>query len=128
MALPTGVTGSVGALVNHYNLQDAMAQLNLSSDPVKAGSKVDMGSVTTPLDDETRKLFQELVDGFNDRFRDRIARRRPRMTLDDWQAIDDGRVISAPKALAHHLVDKVGYVHEAIAEAERLGGRAGRRS
>jgi protease IV len=125
VALPTNLTGSLGALVNHYNLQDAMAQLNLTSDPIKAGPLVDMGSVTAPLDEPTRKLLQEIVDGFRDRFRDRVATRRPRMTPDDWKTIDDGRVVSAPKALAHHLVDRLGYVHEAIAEAERLGGVSG---
>ncbi len=46
VALPTSLTGAIGALINHYNLQDAMAQLNLTADPVKAGPMVDMGSVT----------------------------------------------------------------------------------
>ncbi len=122
VALPTGVTGSVGALLNHYNLQDAMAQLNLTADPVKAGPLVDMGSVTSPLDDEARRLLQELVDGFRDRFRDRVAERRAGMTPQDRALIDDGRVVSAPRALALHMVDRVGYVHEAIAEAEGLAG------
>jgi protease-4 len=125
VALPTSLTGSLGAIVNHYNLQDAMAQLNLTSDPIKAGPLVDMGSVTAPLDDATRKLLQEIVDGFRDRFRDRIAARRPQMIADDWKSIEDGRVVTAPKAMGHHLVDRVGYVHEAIAEAERLSGVSG---
>jgi protease-4 len=125
VALPTSLTGSLGALVNHYNLQDAMAQLNLTSDPIKSAPLIDMGSVTVPLDEETRKLLQEIVDGFRDRFRDRVASRRPKMNADDWKAIDDGRVVSASKALGLHLVDRLGYVHEAIAEAERLSGVSG---
>jgi len=125
VALPTSLTGSLGALINHYNLQDAMAQLNLIADPVKAGPMVDMGSVTAPLDDEARKLLQEVADGFRDRFRDRVASRRPAMTAADLKAIEDGRIISAPRALGLHMVDRLGYVHEAIAEAERLGGTAG---
>lgn len=125
IALPTGLTGSLGALINHYNLQDAMAQLNLTADPVKSGPMVDMGSVVAPLDDESRKLLQEIADGFGDRFRDRVARRRPEMTPDDLRAIGDGRVVSAPRALGLHMVDRLGYVHEAIAEAEKLAGIAG---
>ncbi len=120
VALPTCLTGSVGAVFNHYNLQDAMGQLNLTADPVKSGPRVDMGSVTEPLDDETRRLLQELADGFRDRFRDRVAARRPAMSAADRALIEDGRVVSAPKALGLHLVDRLGYVHEAIAEAERL--------
>ena len=125
VALPTSLTGSLGALINHYNLQDAMAQLNLTADPVKAGPMVDMGSITKPLDDDARALLQEVADGFRDRFRDRVATRRPAMTEADRLAIDDGRVVPAPRALKLHMVDQIGYVHEAIAEAERLGGTAG---
>ena len=38
MAQPTAITGGIGAIFNHVNLQDAMAQLNVVTDPVKAGS------------------------------------------------------------------------------------------
>ncbi len=125
IALPTSITGSLGVIINHFNLQDAMSQLNLSFDPVKSGPRIDMGSVATPLDDETRKLLQEIADGFRDRFRQRVATRRPGMTAADFQAIDDGRVVPATRALALHMVDRVGYVHEAIAEAERLAQISG---
>ena len=123
--LPTGLTGSVGSILNHYNMRDAMSQLNLVADPVKAGSKVDLGSITEPLDDESRKLLQEMADGYRDRFRDRVADRRKSMTPGDFRIIDDGRVVSAPQAWKLHLVDRLGYVHEAIAEAERLAGTSG---
>lgn len=125
VALPTSLTGSVGAILNHYNMRDAMSQLNLVADPVKSGSKVDLGSITEPLDDESRGLLQEMADGYRDRFRDRVAARRKRMTPDDFRSIEDGRVVSAPKALALHMVDRLGYVHEAVAEAERLAGISG---
>jgi len=124
VALPTGLTGSIGAIINHYNLQDAMSQLNLVADPIKAGPRVDLGSVTRPLDDESRRVLQEMADGYRDRFRDRIARHRPRLTPTDFEAVADGRIVAAPKALALHLVDELGYVHEAIAAAERLAGLA----
>ena len=37
VAHPTALTGGLGVVFNHYNLQDAMAQLNLVADPIKAG-------------------------------------------------------------------------------------------
>ncbi len=125
VALPTGLTGSVGSIINHYNMQDAMSQLNLVADPVKAGARVDLGSITEPLDDEGRRLLQEMADGYRDRFRDRVAAKRKAMTPDDFRAIEDGRIVSAGKALSLHMVDRLGYVHEAIAEAERLAGTSG---
>lgn len=120
IAHPTTVTGGIGAILNHDNLQDAMGQLGVVPRPVRSAPKVDMGTVLAPLDDETEAILKEMVDGFADRFRDRVARRRPAMTDDDWKAIEDGRVVTAPKALKLHMVDRIGYVHEAIEDAERL--------
>lgn len=125
IALPTSITGGIGALVNHANLQDAMAQLNVRLEPVKSGELVDMGSVTAPLPDDVRGLFQEMADGFRDRFAERVARCRPAMTRPDREAIRDGRIVAAPRALALHLVDRLGYVDDAIAEAEGLAGATG---
>lgn len=120
VALPTTITGGIGALVNHANLEDAMAQFNIRIDPVKAGELVDMGSVTKPLPDNVRTLFQEMADGFRDRFMARVAQCRPAMTPGDCRAIADGRIVAATRALALHMVDRLGYVDDAIAEAERL--------
>ena len=38
VALPTSITGGVGAIVNHANLQDAMAQFNIRVETIKAGA------------------------------------------------------------------------------------------
>jgi len=125
MALPTCITGGVGALVNHANLQDAMAQLNVRVEPIKAGNLIDMGTVTEALSDDARALFQEMANGFRDRFAARVAQCRPGMTAADRKVIEDGRIVAAPRALQLHMVDSLGYVEDAIVEAERLAGFRG---
>lgn len=120
VAHPTTLTGGVGVIFNHFNLQDAMAQLNVLTAPVKAGSNIDMGSVTQPLDSKTRELLQEMADGFRKRFADRVVQRRPALTSEDQKAYADGRVVAASKALSLHLVDRLGYIHDAIQEAQQL--------
>ncbi len=125
VAHPTGLTGGLGVLFNHFNLQDAMAQLNVTTDPVKAGEKIDMGTVTAPLDDATRSLIQQMADAYRDHLQNLVKRRRPAMTEKDRQSLADGRVVLASQALAMHLVDRLGYVDDAIAEAERAAGTSG---
>jgi protease IV len=125
VAHPTALTGGLGVVFNHYNLQDAMAQLNLVADPVKSGAKIDMGTVTAPLDDETRAMLQTMADAYRDHLQRRVKERRAVMTTQDHQAVRDGRVMLASQALALHLVDRLGYVHDAIAEAEHQAGVAG---
>lgn len=127
IAHPTAIVGGLGAIVNHYNLRDAMATFNVTHDPVKAGPLVDMGSITTelPEDSEARKLLQQMADGFRDRFLARVSRGRPTMTEGDRRTLADGRVVAAPSALATHLVDALGYLDDALIEAGRRGGCPG---
>jgi protease-4 len=120
VALPTSITGGVGAIVNHANLQDAMAQFNVRVETIKAGPLVDMGAVTEPLPDEVRKLFQDMANGFRDRFVRRVSAGRPAMTEADRRLVADGRVVAAPQALALHMIDAHGYLDDALADAERL--------
>jgi len=124
VAHPTALTGGIGVVFNHVNLQDAMAQLNVSDDPVKAGTLIDMGSVTKPLEPQTRELLQEMADGFRQRFLDRVTRRRPELTAADRRTLADGRVVAASRALKLHLVDRLGYIEDALGEAEHLAGVA----
>lgn len=125
VAHPTSLTGCLGAVFNHYNLQDAMGQLNIVASPVKSGELVDMGSVADRMPDEVRVLLQETADEFHDRFLKRVAGRRPTMTADALSNLSDGRVVSAARALELGLVDRLGYIHDAIDEAERLAGVSG---
>jgi protease IV len=125
VAHPTALTGGLGVVFNHYNLQDAMAQLNLVADPVKSGSKIDMGTVTAPLDDETRALLQQMADSYRDYLHGRVKARRPTISAAEFQSIRDGRVVLASQAQALHLVDRLGYLEDAIAEAERRAGVSG---
>jgi protease IV len=125
VAHPTALTGGLGVVFNHCNLQDAMAQLNLVADPVKSGARIDMGTVIAPLDQETRALIQKMADAYRDHLHRRVKARRGAMTAHDQQLAGDGRVLLASQAMDLHLVDRLGYLHNAIAEAERLAGIAG---
>jgi protease-4 len=125
VAHPTALTGGLGVVFNHYNLQDAMAQLNVVADPVKSGSKIDMGTVTSPLDEPTRTMLQQMADAYRDHLQRRVKLGRSAMTALDQHEISDGRVLLASRALALHLVDRLGYLHTAIEECEGLTGVSG---
>ncbi len=125
VAHPTALTGGLGVIFNHYHLKDAMQQLGITPNDVKSGDKIDMGTVSKTLDPATRQLLQQMADSYRERLQNRVKERRTAMTPQDLQAIEDGRVVLAADALNLHLVDRLGYVHEAIDEAERLVGVSG---
>ena len=122
VAHPTALTGGLGVVFNHFNLEDAMAQLNVVSDPVKSGENIDMGTVTRVLDDNMRPLLQKMADSYREHLERKIKERRTTMTAQDQQTLKDGRIVVASEGLALHLVDRIGYLHDAIALAEQISG------
>lgn len=124
VAHPTSLTGGIGVIFNHVNLQDAMAQLNVRDESIKSGPLIDMGSVTKPLEPQTQQLLQEMADGFRQRFLERVTKRRPELTDADRRTLADGRVVAGSRAVNLHLVDRLGYIEDALEEAEKLAGVA----
>jgi protease-4 len=121
VAHPTTVTGAIGCILNVYNLQDLMAQFNILGVPIKAGQNIDLGSPIKALDDDHRKLLQDMADEFHQRFRDVVLKQRPAVDSDK-ESTFDGRVFTAPTALRLKLIDEVGYLDRAVQIANRLAG------
>jgi len=119
IAHPTTVTGAIGCILNVYNLEDLMGQFNIVGVPVKAGKFVDMGSPVKAMDDESRAMLQEMADEFHARFKEVVLRARPQVSADQ-ESTFDGRVFTARKAVELGLVDRVGYLDDAIAQARAL--------
>ncbi|HEX4141932.1 MAG TPA: S49 family peptidase [Pirellulales bacterium] len=121
VAHPTSVIGGIGVILNLYNLRDTMAQFNVIGVPVKAGKKIDLGSPIDAIDEEGRKILQDMADQFHDRFRDIVLQNRKRVAADDPTNFD-GRVFTASQAVDRGLADSIGYLNNAIDAAAHLAG------
>lgn len=121
IAHPTTVTGGIGCILNVYNLQDLMAQFNILGVPIKAGSNIDLGSPIKELSDEKRKLLQDMADEFHGRFRDVVLKGRPNVDGDQASTFD-GRIFTARQAQELQLIDRIGYVDDAVEIAQSMAG------
>ena len=119
VAHPTTVTGGIGVILNHYNMQDSMAQFNVVGAPIKAGKNIDLGTPIAPLGDEQRKMLQAMADEFHERFKNVVAQGRPEVNL-DLKTNFDGRVFTAEQARERRLIDSVGYLDDAINTAREM--------
>jgi protease-4 len=117
VAHPTTVTGAIGCILNLYNLQDLMAQFNIVGVPIKAGTNIDLGSPIKSMTDEQRRLLQTMADEYHGRFKSVVIDRRPSVdgTL---ESTFDGRAFTAQQALELRLIDRIGYLDNAIAVAK----------
>jgi len=122
VAHPTTVTGGIGVVLNLYNLEDAMNVLNIVSQAVKSGDRIDLGTVTRALKPEEEALLKEMTNEFYDRFRDAVCRQRRQVDAADKTTFD-GRVFTASQALKRGLVDRIGYLDEALDLAREQAGQ-----
>jgi protease-4 len=124
LAHPTSVTGGIGVILNLYNLRDLMAQFNILSQEIKAGKLIDMGTPTRNLSDEARELLQKMADEYHQRFVSVVRQARPKVSADDATTFD-GRVFIAREGQERGLIDRIGYLDDAVALAGELGHQPG---
>ncbi|MBE7414772.1 MAG: signal peptide peptidase SppA [Deltaproteobacteria bacterium] len=123
IAQPTTVTGSIGVVALSVNASGLMEKLGITNQTVKSGEMKDLGSPIRPMTEEERRVLQAVIDGLFERFLDQVIEGRPgRFTREELRAISDGRILTAPQALDHKLVDSIGYLDDAIEAAKEAAG------
>jgi protease-4 len=121
-AEPTTWTGSIGVIIPHFDLSNTLGVFGVKDDSISSGPLKQMGTPTKPMTPEVQKLLQELVDDSFKGFKQVVMSGRPRFK-DDPAALDavaTGQIFTANQALEHGLVDKIGFVEDAIERATEL--------
>jgi protease-4 len=121
VAHPTALTGGVGVIINLYNLGETMRWANVLDQSLKAGEHIDMGTVAQALPPATQDMLQQIADEYHRRFRQAVQQSR-RDLRGPPEELFDGRVFTGPQALERGLVDRLGYLPDAIAIAGELAG------
>lgn len=121
VAHPSTVTGSIGTVMIRPNVAGLMGKIGVAAEVTKSGAMKDIGSPFREPTGEERAVFQAIIDDMNGRFLALVAGRRglDREALED---VADARVFTAAQAERRGLVDRVGYVPDALAEARALAG------
>jgi len=122
LAHPTTVTGSIGVIFSGVSLAGLMEKVGVTDQSITSGPYKDASSPLREMRPEERAQLQSMVDDFYGRFVDIVDAGRPSLARGAVVAAADGRVYSAEQALELGLVDGVGYLQEAVAEAERRAG------
>ena len=115
-ASPTTLTGSIGVFGLFPNFQELANENGITWDTVKTSPFADIGTVTRPPSTQEVAIAQRFVDGVYDDFLTSVSESRP-MSRSEVEAVASGRVWSGQSALEVGLVDALGGLEEAIAEA-----------
>ena len=121
MAHPTTVTGSVGVIYLQPKVGGLMDKIGLGVDVKKYGKNKDMGSPFRDSSEEEQKLMQKAVNDFGERFI-RLVQKHRKPERQALSEISTARVFLAEEALKLGLVDKIGYLSDAVKESKMLAG------
>lgn len=122
IAYPSSVTGSIGVIMQMFNVAGTMQKLGITGDAIKSGENKDAGSPFREMEPDEREIFQGLVMQFYERFVAVVHRGRPAIPEDRLRTLADGRVYSAPQALEAGLIDRIGSIYDAIEEVRTRAG------
>jgi protease IV len=123
-ANPGTVTGSIGVLMKLSNIEGLQGKIGLRSFVLKSGKYKDTGSPVRPMTREERAVMQGVIDSMHGQFIRAVAEGR-RLPLQTVTTLADGRIYSGEQALQLKLVDKLGNLQDAVAEAGKLAGIKG---
>jgi protease-4 len=125
-AEPTTWTGSIGVIIPHYDLSGLLEKLNVTDDSIASNPLKMMGSPTrkfpAPIRAEEQQILQGLVDSSFEGFKEIVLAGRPALRDNkDLQAVVfTGRIFTAQQAKANLLVDRLGFIEDAIDRAIEL--------
>lgn len=119
VAQPYTITGSIGVFGLVFNIQEAAAKLAIQFDGVKTAPFADIHSLSRPRTEEEMALIQQFTDEIYTAFVDRVADGRA-LETSKVRELAEGRVWSGLRAQQLALVDHIGGLKQAIANAQDL--------
>lgn len=119
VAAPVTLTGSIGVFGAAPTLEQTLANLGIHGDGVGTTTTAFFGNPATAMGSDEKAALQMNVERGYQQFVDIVAQGR-NMSVDQAADIAQGRVWDGITAHRLGLVDKLGYLKDAIAEAAKL--------
>lgn len=127
-AQPGTLTGSIGVVGGKLALGGLYDKVGLKTETLSRGKNSGILSSTNPFTDSEKKAMELLMKEVYDQFLDKVQENRAANghKFNRKQLIDlaEGRIWTGSQALERGLVDTLGGLDDAIADAKVMGGLA----
>ncbi len=125
-AEPATLTGSIGVIIPHFDVSEALGKIAIRDDSIASGPLKQMLSPTkdrTPeVAEKERIILQSLVDGMFVRFKSIVKAGRPKLDDEAVDKVATGQIFTAEQARDAGLVDRIGFLEDAVDRAVELAG------
>jgi protease IV len=113
VAHPATLTGSIGVIMEGYNLSGLTDKLGIEVNTIKSGEHKDIMSTFREMTDEERQILQTMIDDMYGDFVQVIVDGRD-MSEQKVRELGDGRVYTGSQAKENGLVDQLGTLDDTI--------------
>jgi protease IV len=121
IAAPATITGSIGVFAVVPTFQRTLDKIGVTNDGFGTTRLSGQTDLDRALGSESKQILQASVEHAYKTFVDNVARSRKRRP-DEIDSLAQGRVWTGADARAAGIVDELGGVDDAIAEAAKLAG------
>ena len=119
IAHPTSLTGSVGVIFMRPEISGLMDKIGVGFEVNKSGRNKDMGSPFRKPTKEEETLFNNLISGLSQRFNTLVLKHR-KISPENMKEVMTARIFIAPEAMKLGMIDKTGYLDDAVKDAKKL--------
>src|SRR5262249_38553888 len=127
-AQPGTLTGSIGVVGGKLAYGGLYQKVGLTIETLSRGRNAGLLSSTDPFSPSEKKALEALMQEGYEQFLDRVAENRAAagkpLTRKQLLDLAEGRIWTGTQALERGLVDALGSLDDALAEAKVLGGLA----
>lgn len=125
-AEPGTLTGSIGVVGGKLALKGLYDKVGLNTETISHGKNAGILSATNPFSPTERKAMEALMAEVYEQFLARTLQNRARagkkLTRAELIQLAEGRIWTGRQAHERGLVDALGTLEDAIADAKQLGG------
>lgn len=115
VAHPTSVTGNIGVIAMKFNVEKLLSKIGIQEETIKSGEKKDILSPFRPSTPEEKDIIQTIINTLHERFVNVVlAGRKTVLSREEVERLADGRIFTADQALEFKLIDRVGYLDDAV--------------
>ena len=120
IAEPGTLTGSIGVFGIMPNFGKFFNdKLGVTFDGVKTAPFADLGNISRPLTDPEKRMVQASIDTIYNVFKSRVAEVR-KLEIAFVDCIAQGHVYTGQRAIEIKLVDRIGYLQDAVNSAAAM--------
>ena len=119
VANPGTITGSIGVILQSYNVKQLADKIGIKVITVKSGKFKDLLNPFREPDEKTLQILQALIDDSYNQFVEAVAEGR-KLPVEKVKKFADGRIFTGRQAKELGLVDELGNFDRAVEVAREL--------